>query len=165
LSVNGLGRGGGRDRLTPYRSVTYEVFFRLKTFKKACCRTKFCQNTLVMEIKVYYNRHKRCLSIQEKVDGAWRVVRHAEQCIVKNAKFKVSEAGRQRVLKEQRKNVHAVILGENLGQIAYSSVPKASVSYNPYKAKTFVDEHNNPIHEAEIVVIRGNKNGYAIFAE
>ena len=118
-----------------------------------------------MEIKVYYNRHKRCLSIQEKVDGAWRVARHAEQCIVKNAKFKVSEAGRQRVLKEQRKNVHAVIVGEELNQISYSKVPNVSVTYNPYKAKTFVDERNNPIHEAEIVVIRGNKNGYVIFAE
>jgi hypothetical protein len=118
-----------------------------------------------MEIKVYYNLHKRCLSIQEKVDGAWRVARHAEQCIIKNAKFKVSEAGRQRVLKEQRKNVHAVIVGEELGQIAYSKVPNASVTYNPYKAKTFMDERNNPIHEAEIVVIRGNKRGYAIFAK
>ena len=126
---------------------------------------KFCQNTLVMEIKVYYNRNKRCLSIQEKVDGAWRVARHAEQCIVKNAKFKVSEAGRQRVLKEQRKNVHAVIVGEELNQITYSKVPNASVTYNPYKAKTFVDERNHPIHEAEIVVIRGNKHGYVIFAE
>ena len=64
-----------------------------------------------MEIRVYYNLHKRCLSIQEKVNGAWRVARYAEQCIVKNAKFKVSEAGRQRVLKEQRKNVHAAIVG------------------------------------------------------
>ena len=142
-----------------------KIFFRLKTFKKACYRTKFRQNTLVMEIKVYYNRHKRCLSIQEKVDGTWRVVRYAEQCIVKNAKFKVSEAGRQRVLKEQRKNVHAVIVGEELNQITYSKVPKASVTYNPYKAKTFVDECNDPIHEAEIVVIRGNKHGYAILAK
>lgn len=142
-----------------------KVFFKLKTLKKACSKLKSCQNTLVMEIKVYYNRHKRCLSIQEKVDGAWRVARHAEQCIVKNAKFKVSEAGRQRVLKEQRKNVHAVIVGEELNQITYSKVPNASVTYNPYKAKTFVDERNNPIHEAEIVVIRGNKHGYVIFAE
>jgi hypothetical protein len=124
-----------------------------------------CQNTLVMEIKVYFNLHKRCLSIQEKVNGAWRVARHAEQCIVKNAKFKVSEAGRQRVLKEQRKNVHAVIVGEELNQITHSKVPKASVTYNPYKAKTFVDERNDPIHEAEIVVIRGNKHGYAILAK
>ena len=126
---------------------------------------KSCQNTLVMEIKVYFNLHKRCLSIQEKVNGAWRVARYAEQCIVKNAKFKVSEAGRQRVLKEQRKNVHAVIVGEELNQITYSKVPKASVTYNPYKAKTFVDECNDPIHEAEIVVIRGNKHGYAILAK
>ena len=126
---------------------------------------KSCQNTLVMEIRVYYNLHKRCLSIQEKVDGAWKVVRYAEQCIVKNAKLKVSEAGRQRVLKEQRKNVHAVIIGEELNQITDSKVPNASVTYNPYKAKTFVDEHNNPIHEAELVVVRGNKNGYAIFAK
>ncbi len=67
--------------------------------------------------------------------------------------------------KRKRKNVHAVIVGEELNQITYSKVPNASVTYNPYKAKTFVDERKNPIHEAEIVVIRGNKNGYVIFAE
>ena len=59
---------------------------------------KFCQNTLVMEIRVYYNLRKRCLSVQGKVDGEWRVARHAEQCIIKNAKFKVSEAGRIKTL-------------------------------------------------------------------
>ena len=165
MIVNELRADAPPFAVTHYHSVTYEHFFTLKTLKKACPKIKSCQNTFVMEIKVYYNLHKRRLSIQEKVDGVWRVTRHAEQCILKNAKFKVSEAGRQRVLKEQRKNVHAVILGEELHQITYSKVPNTSVTYNPYKAKTFIDERKNPIREAEIVVIRGDKHGYKIFAE
>lgn len=115
--------------------------------------------------RIYFNLHKRCLSVQNKVDGVWKVVRHAEQIILTDAKFQVSEAGRQRVIKEQRKNVHAAVVGNEISQINYLDAPKTRAFYNPYKAPTFVDENNNPLHESKLVVIRGNKNGYKIFAQ
>lgn len=60
-----------------------------------------------------------------------------------NAKFKVNETGRQKVLKEKRKNVHAFIEGELKpyskhdrdwirGELGFN------VTYNPYKYNSFV---------------------------
>jgi hypothetical protein len=115
--------------------------------------------------RAYFNLHKRCLSIQNKVDGVWKVVRHAEQIVLTDAEFKVSEAGRQRVIKEQRKNVHAVVLGNQISQINNLDFPKGRVYYNPYKAPTFVDANGEPIHNSKLVVICGNKQGYRMFAD
>lgn len=58
--------------------------------------------------RVYYNLHKRKLSIQEKrVNDSgkkvWKVVRHADSIFLEDVKFKVSEVGRQRVIKEKKK--------------------------------------------------------------
>ena len=94
----------------------------------------------------------------------WKVVRYAEEAILTNAEFKVSEAGRQRVLKEKKKNVHAVVVGECNGRRDYSTA-KNQIFYNPYKAPTFVDAESNPVHRADLVVIKGNKKGYKIFAK
>lgn len=62
------------------------------------------------------------------------------------AKFIVSEAGRQRVLKEKRKNVHAFVIGELVdddgafGQDADGKDLPVRVTYNPYVAGTFMAE-------------------------
>lgn len=98
-----------------------------------------------MKTRIYFNLHKRCLSLQEKVNSMWKVVRYAEEAILTNAEFKVSEAGRQRVLKEKKKNVHAVVVGECNGRRDYSTA-KNQIFYNPYKAPTFVDAESNPVH-------------------
>ena len=58
---------------------------------------------------VYYNLHQKLFSCKN-----WNtklVDIYTEGVILSNAVFKVSEAGRQRVLKEQKKNVHAGVLG------------------------------------------------------
>ena len=115
--------------------------------------------------RVYFNLHKRCLSVQNKVDGVWKVVRHAEQVILTDGQFKVSEAGRQRVLKEQKKNVHAVIMGNEIKIDEPLEFHSTRVFYNPYRYKTFVDEGGAPIHESKLVVVRGNKCGYKIFCQ
>lgn len=115
--------------------------------------------------RIYFNLHKRCLSVQNKIDGVWKVVRHAEMVILTDAQFKVSEAGRQRVLKEQRKNVHAAVVGNEIKIDEPLEFRSTRVFYNPYRAGTFVDEGGAPIHESKLVVIRGNKNGYEIFAQ
>jgi hypothetical protein len=53
-----------------------------------------------------------------------------------NVTFKVSEAGRQRVLQEKRKNVHAGVVGTLVDSLG--SVGSERVTYNPYKGGTFV---------------------------
>lgn len=91
-----------------------------------------------MRVYVYYNLHTCKWSIKCMESGKLynRVIGHADQLFLRNAKFKVSEAGRQRVLREQRKNVHAGVLG-------YMQAPPwreltTEVTYNPYKFTSFV---------------------------
>ena len=87
------------------------------------------------KIRVYFNLHKKMLSVQEKVNGSWKVVDYVEQIWLGDATFKVSEAGRQRVLKQKRKNVHAFVQGIVNNIITIASDRK--ICYNPYKAGHF----------------------------
>lgn len=100
-----------------------------------------------MKVFCYFNLHRLCWSIKA-LEGPQRgrVVGHARRVNLSNATFKVSEAGRQRVLQEQRKNVHAGVVGQWDGHCdaeppAYlgESVP---VSYNPYKGPAFTRRDN-----------------------
>jgi hypothetical protein len=61
---------------------------------------------------VYRNLHQDCWSVKAlSGPNAGRVVLHAATVWLHGATFRVNEAGRQRVLKEQRKNVHAGVVG------------------------------------------------------
>ncbi len=80
---------------------------------------------------------------------------------LKNVKFKVSEAGRQRVIKEKKKNVHAFVEGEQCKD-TMQACELLNVFYNPYKYSSFVDENKDPLHFASFALINGNKQGYSI---
>ena len=109
-------------------------------------------------IRVYYNFRKKTFSVQEKVNGSWKVVEHTNEIFIRNATFKVSEAGRQRVLKDKRKNVHAFILGERFPFIPKSFVYRDEVSYNPYTGPNFmVVSENKPLDYAKYVTIINGK--------
>ena len=91
-------------------------------------------------VEVYYNLHKKKYSIRDRVSGL--VVAHADQVILTDAIFKVSEAGRQRVLREKRKNVHAFVVGKFMAaDIRLVDTGNAKQAYyNPYKTSCFVDK-------------------------
>ena len=111
-----------------------------------------------MKVRIYYNFHKKLFSVQEKVNGSWKVVEYTKEIFLRNATFKVSEAGRQRVLKEKRKNVHAFILGERFPFIPKSFVYRDEISYNPYKGPNFmVVSEDKPLDRAKYVTIIGGK--------
>ena len=104
---------------------------------------------------IYFNLHKKCFSIRH--NGF--VVAHATTVVVDEATTKVSETGRQRVLQERVKNVHAGVVGtvlkfngvatergKTMGWVdgclpnSCELIEKAQmrrVSYNPYKRDTF----------------------------
>ena len=103
------------------------------------------------KIEVYRNLHKKCWSARQ--DGLVKF--HSQQVCLQNCKFVVQPAGRAKVLREKRKNVHAFIRGylwdgKISEDIANSNIWD-NVSYNPYKAATFVDDANNPVYEAAYV--------------
>lgn len=88
------------------------------------------------------------------------MAKYASKIAVRNAEFKVSEAGRQRVLLEKRKNVHAAIVGEESNFGLDNNFRR--VFYNPYKQKTFYDINGESVLRADCVIITGDKKGYEI---
>jgi hypothetical protein len=110
---------------------------------------------------VYRNLHKGCWSVKSTATG--RVVAHRDEVWVEGATFKVSSAGRARVLRERCKNVHAGVVGtvffRGNRNIAGSGV---RVRYNPYDTETFVREGDGtPVHHAELVYLSGNGQVFA----
>jgi hypothetical protein len=94
-----------------------------------------------MKVRVYYNLNKSVWSVQHYIPKkGWRVREHLKSLILEDVEFKISEAGRQRVIFEGRKNVHAYAIGELVerdGSGYTGNLPRAS--YNPYKAPHFVN--------------------------
>ena len=112
---------------------------------------------------VYRNLHQNCWSVKA-LSGPHkgRVVLHAAEVLVAEPEFRVNEAGRQRVIQEKRKNVHAGVVGRiyqaTVLEERYATTPTScvrvdaapdgehyvgheayrEVTYNPYKFDQFV---------------------------
>lgn len=108
-------------------------------------------NTYVhgQKVFVYFNLHKKLFSVRDHATGI--VVGHTDMIALENVTFKVSEAGRQRVLREKRKNVHAGVMGTVKDfpcPVAWSTA-----FYNPYKYESFVDINGQKLSTASLVVL------------
>jgi len=85
--------------------------------------------------------------------------------LLEGCKFKVSEAGRQRVLREKRKNVHAGVTGTWINgdrvesHYEFLSMVGRQVTYNPYKYDSFV------IKATEQSVDKADVVGMKVFAD
>ena len=121
-----------------------------------------------MKVKVYYNLHKKCYSIVSlEKESYGRVIKHSNCVPLFDAQFKVSEKGRQRVLRKKQKNVHAYVVGTWLGhlndEITISGTPIKSATYNPYKYRSFVDATSEkPLAKAKQVLL-STQNGTQIY--
>jgi len=108
-------------------------------------------NILNKRVQVYYNLRKKCLSVRSK----GLVIDHVSSILLKDARFHVQHAGRKRVLKDKRKNVHAYISGERVAVASFDSKSER-ITYNPYKHKSFVSvETGKPIWKKDIVSVDG----------
>jgi hypothetical protein len=103
-----------------------------------------------MKVRVYFNTHKDCLSVQHK----GKVIAHVKSISLEDVVFKVSESGRQRALREGRKNVHAYVCGKVISKtIQKLNMP---VTYNPYQYTQFAYKASKqPINNAKECQIRG----------
>lgn len=112
-----------------------------------------------MRVYVYFNLRKRMFSIKAlEGENKGRVIAHAHDVMLKDVTPKVSEAGRQRVLKERRKNVHAGLVGKLWGHDgAIGDKPwlgDCQLTYNPYKFDSFVSRGSEvPVTHAQTVVL------------
>lgn len=104
-----------------------------------------------MKVDVYRNLHKNCWSIKYR----GRVKAYADMVVLTDVKFVVQPAGRVKVLKEKRKNVHAFVRGLWEPQLAFPLLNQKfiEVKYNPYHNSTFVDLAGNPIYQAKMAVL------------
>jgi hypothetical protein len=76
-----------------------------------------------------------------------------------NVKFKVNETGRQRVIKESQKNVHAFVVADKykgLINSEYELDKCARITYNPYIDAQFKCRGSNIDSAREVVFSDGN---------
>ena len=90
-------------------------------------------------VEVYRNLHKKCWSIRQ----GGKVKVHTSYLCLKDAKFVVQPAGREKVLREKKKNVHAFVKGYLISASESNRLTEDiewtcdAVTYNPYKHPHF----------------------------
>lgn len=117
-----------------------------------------------MKVFVYYNLHRKVWSVKA-LEGPQkgRVVAHRDMVMLRDPQGKVSQAGRKRVLEEQRKNVHAGIVGTWLPDgWPRLSVCWDEITYNPYKYDSFVYKADESKFEDASVAWMQDRKVYVI---
>jgi len=109
-----------------------------------------------MKAAVYWNLHKNIFSIQSREkENYGKVVAHKDSVVVGLPKFVVRQAGREKVLKDKSKNVHAFVVGNVEPDMFFNLGPGRLVTYNPYKYNSFVmADTKEPIEEGTLVRLR-----------
>ena len=117
-------------------------------------------------VKTYYNLHRGGYSVVA-ADGPDKglVIAHAEELLLVEVTFVVSEAGRQRVIREKRKNVHAYAVGNLIASLPLDEglyMDRCTrLHYNPYKLDSFYyiddDGFRWQVHGAGVVYL--NEHG------
>lgn len=112
-----------------------------------------------MRYRLYRNLHRGCFSMQQYIPNkGYRVVKHiTDDCILHGCTFKVYQSGREKVLREKQKNVHAYVeftSYENGLQLHSETQPY----YNPYKFNQFVNSHTHqPLNQTYTIQIKNNQ--------
>lgn len=127
-----------------------------------------------MRVSVYFNLHRKLFSVRaEEGPAKGLVVAHCTAVNLYGVQFVVNQAGRARVIREGRKNVHAFVRGELVGFVGTvtdagqgsgfdnlvapmvaENVAKFAqradvcpISYNPHRYETFVSTRGGTIKE------------------
>lgn len=100
------------------------------------------------KVRVYWNSTRKMWSIKKGNNP----VEHATVLVLRDCKFLVNEAGRQRVIRNKKKDVHAYVEGEIISKEGLSHLPSYDeIRYNPFKNETFVDSSGNRVDEHSLV--------------
>ena len=121
------------------------------------------------KVEIYRNLHKKCYSVRQK----GKVVAYfgyTDELILKDAKFAVQPAGRERVRRENKKNVHAFVRGTVIrtGGLEREGILRRCgrmVRYDPYtmdsfeatQDRPFVGWNGDPVYEGKNVIFRNGK--------
>ena len=102
-----------------------------------------------MRVEIYFNLHKKVFSMRHK----GKVIAHVCNAMLKDVTYVVHPAGRARVLRDKKKNVHAFARGELIEQVPVDNYVGNLAKYNPYKAATFVDKDDEPLYKSDIAYL------------
>lgn len=112
------------------------------------------------KVMVYRNLNNRKLSVLQ--DG--RVVGHTAAIMLCACTFVVKESARQRVLRDQKKNVHAFVKGMVCApgfQVDRTKFPyRDRVRYNPYEHGRFLDSKGRPVDGSPYVEVLADGSIY-----
>ena len=126
-----------------------------------------------MRVEVYFNLHRKLWSVVDLSTGL--VVEHVNEIAIANPVFTVQPAGRAKVIRDGRKNVHAFVRGHRMETTpqVFSDESGVPVYYNPYKCcedcgtlelcagldtcrASFVTKPDGaPIHGADVATLSG----------
>lgn len=111
-----------------------------------------------LKVDVYRNLRAGGFSVKHK----GKVIAVNDHVVLSDVKFIVSQASRKRVLKDKRRNVHAVVRGLLVGTgFKVTSNYDGEGYYNPYKHDSFVDKDSGvKLEEAKLVFFHDNTFHY-----
>ena len=107
-------------------------------------------------IRCYRNLHTGLWSVKQGI-----VRFHTSEIVLTNAQFVVNEVGRQRVLREKKKNVHAYVVGYIYPPVSFIG---EEVYYNPYTCSNFMIG-KGPILRTSMVMLVKSDNRMKVFAK
>jgi len=118
-------------------------------------------NHINKKVMVHYNLNKHTFSITYKN----KLITHADHIKLNDVEFRVRPGGRDRVLEDKRKNVHAFVIGTLLEYCKYpcESLPNETnnniVTYDPYKYSSYVmKDTKEPIYRVGGVEMINSRN-------
>jgi hypothetical protein len=115
------------------------------------------EEAIGQKVRIYRNLNNGTMSIQQKIEKSWKVTGHITEAVLKDVRFVVSEASRQRVIRERCKNVHAYGEGILVGMRDETIYAPYRLAYNPYTDCKFLDrESRQTIERCAFLVVRNN---------
>lgn len=91
-----------------------------------------------IKVAVYFNLHKDLFSVMSRQGSTYgKVLFHTDNIILSDVTFVVRPKGREKVIKDKRKNVHAFCYGYIDIKDKKEQTKGRLISYNPYKAAHF----------------------------
>lgn len=114
-------------------------------------------------VRVYRNLNKK--GVWYSIKQGDKVVAHGVDFSLCDCKTIVNQKGREKVIKEQQKNVHAFIEGYLYNtEITYKDLDFSKLNfltYNPYKNSQFVDFHSEEkVYHPSVIVFSSDKKVY-----
>ncbi|MBH8599280.1 MULTISPECIES: hypothetical protein [unclassified Thermoactinomyces] len=103
------------------------------------------------KVDVYKNLRNGLWSIRDHSTGL--ILGHADQLVLENTEFKISESGKRKAIQNGRRNVHAYVVGTLISfDVKDYVLPDRLVGYHFIYTKTFIDKKTNePIYTAKLV--------------